>query len=249
MSNSEPTYEELKVRLGQIEEALHRCEKTSIANQFVAVVLHEVNNPLEAIINLAYLLGCEKGLSDAGREYLASLDGQLAVLTHVTQTSLSFVRDQAEAKDIDLVLIAQASLKLHYARLKRDEIRVQTRFAERAVSSVIASEIMQVFSNLMLNAMDALPGVSTPTLHMRVHHRRHGIHITVADNGASIPKEIEQTLFQPNITGKRSGTGIGLWLSKRLVSKHSGRMSYRTWRTQGKSGTVFRVWFPHANVA
>lgn len=249
LSDNELSHAELKRRLRHAEESLAQCERIAIANQFTAAVIHEVNNPLEAITNLTYLLELDKGLSLNSREYLAILKDQLAVLTHVTRTSLSFYRDQLHAQNVDLVAIAQASLKLHFAKLTRSNIRVHTRFADRAVSSVIASEILQVLSNLLLNAMDVLPAAVDPVIHLRVHRRHHGIHIVIADNGPGIPDEVEARLFDAHVTGKSTGTGMGLWLSKGLVTKHGGRIRFRTSRKEGKSGTVFRVWFPHADAA
>jgi signal transduction histidine kinase len=249
MSDNDITVDELKARVLQLEDELGRCERISIANRFAASVMHEVNNPLEAIANLTYLLELDESLSVKSGEYLDILKDQLGVLTHITRTSLSFYRDQSTFRGIDLVGIAQASLKLHAANLTAGKIRVRTRFADRAMSSAIATEMLQIFSNLILNAMEVLPAMSEPALHLRVQRGRHGISVTLADNGPGIAEEIEAKLFEAHVTGKSTGTGIGLWHSQRLVSKHGGRIKVRSSRTPGKSGTVFRVWFPHADVA
>lgn len=249
MSKSGPTKKELVERLEQAEAALARCERVSIANQFTAAVMHEVNNPLEAITNLVYLLEIDKHNSPQALEYLAVLKEQLGVLTHIARTTLSFHRDQSAARPVDLVMVAQAALKLHFARLSNDNIQVRTRFAERAMSHVIASEILQVLSNLILNALEALPASPEPALHVRVHHRHHGLHVTIADNGPGIPESVAAELFKAHVTSKRAGTGLGLWLSKSLVLKHGGRLRFRTWRGTGRNGTVFQVWFPHADIA
>ena len=73
--------------------------------------------------------------------------------------------------------------------------------------------------------------------------------MTIADNGSGVPKDVETTLFAPNVTSKQNGTGLGLWLSKRILQRHSGKIHMRTSRRPGKSGTVFRVTLPHAKAA
>ena len=249
LSESGLTKKELVHQLKQAEMALARCERIAIANQLTAAVMHEVNNPLEAIMNLLYLLEIEKQNSPQALEYLTVLKGQLGVLTHIARTTLSFHRDQSSPHAVDLVVVAQAALKLHFSKLATNNVQVRTRFADRAMGYVIASEILQVLSNLILNAMEALTATPEPALHVRVHRRRHGLHITIADNGPGIPEAVEAGLFKANVTGRRMGTGMGLWLSKSLVLKHGGRLRFRTWRSAGKSGTVFQAWFPHADAA
>ena len=244
MTTSTPTYEEIESRLKATEEMLERSARLSAAHMYASAVMHEVNNPLEAITNLVYLLQTEDELPEKARAHVATLEEQLHILTQVTRTSLSFHRGQDEVKPVDLVTIAESALKLHVARIVKNNITVRRSFPDRAVCHGISGELLQVLSNLILNALDALPQGVDAALHVRVHRGRANICITVADNGTGIPEHVERDLFTPNVTGKQNGTGLGLWLSQKILQRHHGRIRVRTSRTVGKSGTVFRISLP-----
>ncbi len=249
MTTSTPTYHEIESRLKTMEKTLERFARISVVNQYAAAVMHEVNNPLEAITNLVYLLENEEPLPATAQRRLAQLDEQLRILTQITRSSLSFHRGQTVAKEVDLVEIAESALKLHFARIAKNNVQVRKRFPPRAICNGVSGELLQVVSNLILNALDALPEQESASLHVRVHHTRSSVHITVADNGAGIPAHVEPALFNPNVTSKRNGTGLGLWLSERILQRHQGRIRVRTSRAAGRSGTVFRISLPHAAAA
>jgi len=110
----------------------------------------------------------------------------------------------------------------------------------------IEGEIRQIVSNLVSNSIDALPPKGT--LHIRtggpvcLNGDRPMVRLTIADTGAGISAEDTQRIFEPFFTTKASiGTGLGLWVTKELVSKHEGRIRVRS--RMGK-GTVFSVWLP-----
>ncbi len=249
MSKRTPNYEELESRLRAMEETLERYAQLSLVNQYAAAVMHEVNNPLEAITNLVYLLEHEDPLPATARERLATLGEQVDILTQVTRKSLSFHRGQVLPKEVDLVGVAESALKLHLARISARKVRVNRRFAQRAVCHGISGELLQLVSNLVLNSLDALDDREGASLHVRVHRGSDRIHVTVADNGSGVPEHVEQALFTPNVTSKRNGTGLGLWLSERILRRHQGTIRMRTSRAPGKSGTVFRISLPYSIAA
>jgi len=242
-AQDKPSYEELALRLSKMEEVFHNCQRLSVANQFAASVMHEVNNPLEAITNLVYLTKHEHNPEQA-RSYLDTVEEQLMVLADITRASLSFYRDQATMKEVDLVKVAESALKVHFARLSRMGLEVCERHSDNAVCKGVASEILQVISNLILNSIESISDDQQGRLHVRVRRCSEAVHITVADNGSGIPAEIEAQLFEAHVTGKQTGTGLGLWGSKRILLKHGAMIKYRTSRTLGKSGTVFRIQLP-----
>src|ERR1700712_3791582 len=102
MNEPRPTYEALQQRVQELENVVQECERLSVANRYAAAVMHEVNNPLEAITNLTYLLQDEP-LTEPGREQLQMLEEQITVLTAVTRPSLAFYLDQKTTKQIDVV--------------------------------------------------------------------------------------------------------------------------------------------------
>jgi len=238
-----PSYEELVRKVELLESGLAKCERLSVASRYASAVMHEVNNPLEAINNLVYIAKLDRSDPDQTLEYLELIEEQLGVLSTITRQTLSFHREQVEAKDSDLVEIAESALKLYASRIAKSLVTVSRRSPEIVIASCVASEILQVVSNLILNALDALP-IKDAQLSVRVHRGTKVLTITIADNGSGIPDHLVSTLFQPFHTGKSTGTGLGLWVSSQIVAKHRGTIRYRTSRRPGRTGTVYRVSLP-----
>ena len=232
-----------------MERVLEQYAQRAMVNQFASALMHEINNPLEAMINLVYLLRREDPLPERAQHRLQQLEGQLDILTHVARSSLSFHRGQDVARDVDLIGVAESALRLHVARIAERNVAVCRVFPERAVCRGISGELFQVISNLILNALDALPEETGASLHVRIRHGREHVHLTVADNGSGVPEHVHATLFQPHVTSKPHGTGLGLWLSERILERHQGTIRMRTSRTPGRSGTVFRISLPQTIAA
>lgn len=249
MTTSTPTYEEIESRLKLLEETIEKNALLTVANQHASSVMHEVNNPLEAMVNLVYLLQHDEPLPPRAKERVQILEEQLQILTQVARSALSYSRDQSRLKPVDVIQVAESALKLHVAKITDRRVAVKKRFRAQARCQGISGELMQLVSNLILNALDATADVERGALHLRVHRGASGVHITIADNGAGIPEHVAHTLFMPNVTSKQNGTGLGLWLSKRILERHKGAIRMRTSRRPGKSGTVFRVTLPHAQAA
>lgn len=205
--------------------------------------MHEVNNPLEALTNLVYLTRQVKSDPQKIEEMMDIADKQLQTLANITRKTLSYYRDQAEAKDFDLVDIAESALRIHAARARKQQISVHMKSDGPAFASVFASEILQILSNFILNSFDALPDQGGE-LCIRVKTVADRIHITVADNGTGIEEKIQNKIFTPHITSKSHGTGLGLWLSQGIARQHGGYITCRSSVVYGKSGTTFRLSLP-----
>src|SRR5580698_5046853 len=200
---------QLKARLEIAERALERSERLAVANRYAGAIIHEVNNPLEAITNLVYLTKSEKDNPAQILENMAVIEDQLKILGRVTKQALTFHREHADASEFDLVEIAEAALKLHSDKLNRHGIQVERRFRGPAIVTVSGSEILQVVSNLLLNAVEVLArGKGRICVSVRCFPRC--VHMTVSDNGPGIPERFAKHLFEPYVTSKASGTGLGL---------------------------------------
>jgi signal transduction histidine kinase len=194
----------LREQLNQAEQALERSERLGVASRYAGAIMHEVNNPLEAITNLVYLTKIQKGDPRQVFENMLVIEEQLATLGRVTSQALTFHREHAEAKEFDLVDIAESALRLHADKLARHQISVDRQFQRPAKATVFGSEILQVLSNLILNAVDALPR-GQGRISVRVKSRGQSVHILVSDNGEGIPDEFSSRLFEPYVTSKISG--------------------------------------------
>jgi signal transduction histidine kinase len=233
----------LQDRLDQAEKALERSERLAVASRYAGAIMHEVNNPLEAITNLVYLTKLQKNNPDQVVANMCIIEEQLKTLGRVTSRALTFHREQTGTKQFDLVDIAESALRLHADKLSRHSVTIDRQFRGPACATVFGSEILQVLSNLLLNAVDALPR-GTGRISVRVKRNGQSVHILISDNGAGIPDKFASRLFEPYVTSKDSGTGLGLWLSKRIITKHRGTLRFRSSQRKGRSGTSFRISLP-----
>ena len=243
MSDPDLTNEELKRRLHSAEEALRRSERLAIAGRYAGAVMHEVNNPLEAITNLVFLSKNEADDAAQVRRNMQIAEDQLERLGEITRKTLSFYREGAKPEDFDLVEIAEAALRIHLRGSAADSVTVMKQLPERAIVSGCAGEILQVLSNFILNSMHALPEEDA-ALRLRLRIIGSKAHITIADNGCGIPPALHKSLFKPYITGRRGGTGLGLWLSRQIIERHHGTIRFRSSQRQGRNGTVFLLTLP-----
>jgi signal transduction histidine kinase len=146
-------------------------------------------------------------------------------------------------KTSDLAALAEAAIRIHQKTISEKKIHLVKDITEGITASVYTSEILQVISNLIMNALDALPPAGV--LCLRFRKRRDEVHLVVADTGHGIDAEHSANIFKPFFTTKEErGTGLGLALSKKIVERHRGRISMRSRVQPGKSGTIFRIALP-----
>jgi signal transduction histidine kinase len=227
----------------EIEELVHRYRGFAVAGQFAAVVMHEINGPLEAITNLNYLI--QQDADDAGmvRNYSQMIEEQLRILTKLSRQTLSFYRSQETREVVAISTLAEAALRVHQKKIFAKQIQIRRSLPSDVTAEVNPGDILQVISNLVANAVDALP--DDGILQVRVKRCRQEVRIIVADNGHGIPDPIRARIFDPFFTTKREhGTGIGLAISKSIVEKHQGRIRTRSSTRTSRSGTIFRISLP-----
>jgi PAS domain S-box-containing protein len=229
------------------EEALRRTEKLAAVGQLASSIAHEINNPLESITNLLYLIRQSGSLAEVG-EYAKIAQGELSRVTEITLQTLRFHRQQSRPTEVDLADLLRTILALYTGRLLVRSISADLRITPAPRICCLEGEIRQVINNLVRNAVDAM-SVGGHLL-IRLHPERApdgcpGARLTVADTGEGISPRILEHLFEPFQTTKElTGTGLGLWVSKGIVDKHGGRIRVRSWRGDCRHGTVFTVWLP-----
>jgi signal transduction histidine kinase len=247
LPENDGTNEELRERLRIAEESLRRSERLAVAGRFAGAIIHEVNNPLEALSNLVYLTRQDAQHPESVRQNMLVAETQLDRLGEITRKTLSFYREPSDATPFDLVEIAESALRIHAHRFSGKRVELRKQLPEKLIVNACSGEILQVLSNFILNAIDALPEEGAVLcLRARPDKSRKVAHVTISDNGHGIPPPVRKRLFEPYVTTKSSGTGVGLWLSKRIVDKHQGTIRFRSSREPGKSGTTFRISLPIA---
>jgi PAS domain S-box-containing protein len=233
------------------EEALRRSEKLAAVGQLASSIAHEINNPLESITNLLYLVRHSESMEDI-QKYAEIAQEELARVTEITLQTLRFHRQQSKATAIDIGELLRMVMALYTGRLLVRNVSVELKLVDVPKVVCLEGEIRQVVNNLVRNALDAMStegGRLLVRLHPECHPRTRqmGVRITVADTGEGIRADIRNRLFEPfQTTKEQTGTGLGLWVSKGIVEKHRGCIRMRS-RREEPHGTVFAIWLPVDN--
>jgi len=230
------------------ELALIQSEKIAAVGRLASSISHEINNPLEAVTNLLYLLR-DENLSREGHEYLESAEQELARVSQIATHTLRFHRQSTKATETGAAEMLEPIIALHMSRLSSSGIKVDKDY--RTDSKVICfdGEIRQVLNNLIGNAVDAMWRGGRLRLRSQIASDwldgRKTLRITIADTGEGMTEVTKRRLFEAFFTTKGiKGTGLGLWISSEIARKHGGRLRFRSSRGEGCSGTVFQLFLP-----
>lgn len=230
------------------EEALIRSEKLASVGRLSASIAHEVNNPLDAIGNLLYLLQSEPSLSLQGRAYLKSAESELARVIEICRRTLAFSKSTGTISSFRPTVLMRSVLALLDHKLRHKRVTCETEFLTDAAVDGIETEIRQVLWNLLGNALDAVP--EEGKIRVRISDRLAqvgpaGVRITIADNGCGINQNDIHHLFEPFFTTKDSGNGLGLWVVSEILKKHEGRISVHSLSgAREQTGAVFSIYLP-----
>jgi signal transduction histidine kinase len=237
------------------EQALRKSEKLAVAGRLAASIAHEINNPLESVTNLLYLIQTANSLEDAQR-YCATAETELKRVSEIATQTLRFYRQQTQATVLDVTELAESVLTLYQGRLHANMVRVVRDYGTHTRLLCYAGELRQLISNLVSNALDAMRTGGTLTVRLRdarepisARHRegprRQGVSVVIGDTGTGIPHSVRNRIFEPFVTTKgETGTGLGLWVSGEILRKHEGTLRFYTSLRKPRSGTVFRIFLP-----
>ena len=233
------------------EDALVRSEKLASVGRMAAVLAHEINNPLEAVVNLLYIAKTSDGLPEASRQYLEIADGELKRIAHITRQTLGFYRDSSAPTTFNVSSLFDSVIDLLQAKTVAKHAIVERQCDEGLQLAAFQGELRQVLSNLLANSLDAIAEGGKVTLRAQAssdaRHVRDVIRISVADNGQGISSEALSQIFEPFFTTKGTvGNGLGLWVSKQIVEKHAGSIQVHSCTTGPTQGTTFSILLPVA---
>ena len=232
------------------EEALRESEKLAETGRLAATIAHEINNPLEAVTNLLYLISILPAVPPAAAEYTRMAQAELERVSHITRQTLAFHRQSDSPEPVRLGELLDSVIFLYSrpAIAKHIEISREVRFAGEIRG--YPSELRQVLSNLFSNALEACP--TGGRLRVRVYESREfhnsnkpGVRIVIGDTGSGIARENSRKIFEPFFTTKGAkGSGLGLWVTQSIVAKHNGFIQMRSSTRAPQSGTVFSIFLP-----
>jgi PAS domain S-box-containing protein len=238
----------------QSEQALLRAEKLAVAGRLAASVAHEINNPLEAVANMLYLISMTDSLEEARLQASSALD-ELMRISLVAQSTLKFHRETGAPKATLLSEVMEGVLTMFRGKVQTMEIGVEIQAERELPISCMLSETQQIFANLVANAIESMHRNGRlairirPSLDWRDETTR-GMRVTICDTGHGIDRATVSRIFEPFFTTKQeTGTGLGLWVVAQLLERHHG--SVRVWssRRPGASGTAFSVFLPFGKSA
>ena len=220
------------------------ADKLVLMGRMAATIAHEINGPLEAVANLLFVLERDH-LSDSARVAVQSAQEEVRRIADIAQLTLSFMRKGAKA-EVRVTDLIDNILTLYGHRIGSLGISIEKRYDSAGVVVADSGELRQVFSNLIVNACDALAKKGNKLL-IHIYDSpswktagRKGIRVVVADNGCGMPQEVCHKLFEPFFTTKgEQGTGLGLWGSRNLIEKHSGRLQVRSTPARGTAFSIF----------
>jgi PAS domain S-box-containing protein len=229
----------------RLEQSLLQAEKIAATGRMAATIAHEINNPLEAVVNLLYLLRT-KIVDAEGCKYLATAESELGRVSHIAKQTLGYYREHASASLTSLADIAEHTLMIYEPRCMAAGIKIKRSFAPARKVVLRRGEMMQVVSNLIANAIYAMPAGGTLSVSVdETKSPTDGVALAIADSGVGIPADVLPRVFDAFFTTRTTvGTGIGLFVAKQFVDGHGGQIKIDSPIEREAHGTKVRVFLP-----
>ena len=228
----------------EVEEQLSAAQKLSALGQLSAALAHEIKNPLSSIKGTAEILLDEFPKDHTKREFVEILLKETTRLNNTVEEVLQFSRrgirgkkkEETEIEPLSQVIDRVTNLLTSQLQKKSIKLTV-TGWEVGKAFSVVGEKLSQVFLNIILNGIDAVP----PKGEILIETMKHadGYAVSVKDNGSGIPDELKDKIFSPFYSTKESGTGLGLSISKKIVESYGGTLTLSDAETGGACFTVF----------
>lgn len=230
-------------------QSLQNAEKLAATGRLAQTIAHEINNPLEALTNLIFLAQHSTTEPEVP-DYLRQAMAELERVARITKQILSFHRETKSPIPVNAHELLDSVVSLYKSQLAARQIQFEWNTKTVPAICGYPGELRQAFANLLGNALDASSEGGKIVIRARAGYngKQHGVAITIHDNGVGIPASIRSRIMEPFFTTKElKGTGLGLWLTRNIVSKHGGSLRFKTQQTPEHSGTTFRVFLPSSN--
>ena len=235
------------------EQSLRQTEKLAAVGRLAASIAHEINNPLESVTNLLYLLSQNQSLDQDARSFVKTAQDELARVSATATQTLRFHKQSSSASPTRPSELIESVLALYRSRIASAGIHVTSEYERTELLHCRAGELRQALGNVIGNAIDALRRGGSLRIRKRPSYNWtdqtvRGVRITIADNGCGIQPEDRGRLFEPFFTTKGLiGTGLGLWVTKDFICRHNGTISLRSSTKPGASGTTVSIFLPFAS--
>jgi PAS domain S-box-containing protein len=230
------------------ERLLVEREKLAVVGQLATSIAHEINNPLEAVLNLLYLVRESKSL-DQAHAFAARAEGEIQRASQIASNTLQFHKRQTRPASTNAAELLESVLALFNGKLATAKVMVKLEKTDTPRLICYPGEIRQVLANLIRNALEAMPAGGNLRVRVRPstdwRSESPGVRITVADTGYGMSQETRRRIYDPFFTTKGDqGTGLGLWVTAGILARHRGSMHLRSKNKPEASGTAFTLIFP-----
>jgi signal transduction histidine kinase len=233
-----------------MEDPKAAAPKSTSPEISIKTALHEINNPLESLLNLLYLAEADPAISESTRDRLKMAQSEVARVAKIAQAAMKQIPPAETAQESDVAALLTSVLDLHKPKLDKHKISTETRHSPDAKAHVYPEKMRQVFSNLLLNAIDAMP--TGGKIYARIAKtrefrgkKRPGLRITIADTGVGIPADILSRVREPSFTTKGvEGNGMGLAVVQEIITHHRGKLRIRSCTKPGRTGSTFSLFIP-----
>jgi signal transduction histidine kinase/putative methionine-R-sulfoxide reductase with GAF domain len=249
-------YQELKTFSQQMEEKIQkttadlrkteaqliRSEKLAALGQLAAGIAHEIRNPLTSINILIHSLTENLSTEDSRWEDLKVIEEEVLRINEILDQFLRFAKPASPLfEKTNLIPIFEEILQLLRPQIERGKIAVKKEFEPLPLITVDKEQIKQVILNLLMNAIQAMPGGGELSMSGRFSKDGYWVELTIQDSGIGIPLEDLKKLFDPFFSTKEGGIGLGLSIAHRIIDQHHGKIEVES--TPGK-GTLFTISLP-----
>lgn len=233
----------------QTQQALLRTEKLALGGRMAATIAHEINNPLAAVTNLLYITRTLNNVPASARQYLDLADAELKRIAHITRQSLGFYHELSTPAPTLINGVIDSAIDMLQTKIKAKHVKIEKQYEIAAQICVVSGELRQVFANFLANSLDAIDEQGTIKVrvsnHATSYNGNNNVRVTIADDGKGIDAGIRAHIFEPFFTTKDAyGTGLGLWVSKRIIDKHQGSIRLHSSVNGARRGTTVSVLLP-----
>ncbi len=230
------------------EAALRQSEKLAAVGRLSSTIAHEINNPVDAVMNMLYLAR-EQTAEPETRELLAGAEAELRRVAQIAGQTLRFHKQRQVVEPVQAEILFESVLALHEGRLRSRQVVVERRDRTAEPFPCYEGELRQVLNNLVSNAFDASQRGGRLLLRSRTATEwstgRRGIALTIADNGSGMDEATRMRVFEAFFTTKgMAGTGLGLWISSEILLRHGSQIRVRSSTQASGHGTVFVLFMP-----
>jgi PAS domain S-box-containing protein len=229
----------------RLERSLLQAEKIAATGRMAATIAHEINNPLEAVVNLLYLVRASVTDPEAVA-YLDTAERELDRVSHIARQTLGFYRENASASPATISRLAHDAITVYEPRCIAAGITIEQQLDSTRKIVIRKGEMMQVISNLITNSIYAMPEGGTLTITTSdIELPKPGVLLTVEDSGTGIAAEDLPRIFDAFFTTRSTiGTGIGLFVAKQFVEGHGGTITATTCTEPRNHGTIMTIFLP-----